>query len=557
MPPKLTEDTFVARASLKHSNLYSYVKGSFTDMKSSIRAICSEHGEFVVSSREHLFGRGTCPKCRKVVNSAARRLSQQEFLQRSISKHGSTYSYDKAVYKGNDESVAIICPTHGIFRQVPHLHWAGAGCVKCARENRKITFKEFEKRAKQIHGDKYKYVESSFTTIDHKLTIICPAHGEFVQRAIGHTNLKRGCRACADQGSRGSKEAMLKVFKSVHGKIYNYSKSIYTTYKEPMEIVCRKHGPFSITPSNHILGSGCPRCATIISRDHQKLIEALESRGTQKEEDFLINDRKALKPLELDLYFPKRHLGVEVNGIYWHAGYDEHSLRRTQTMHGKKHTKALEKGITLLQFTDYEVQTKLPIVLSIIEQNLGATPTRIQARKCTIKRPTKEETKSFLEANHIQGAVGSTIDIGLYYQDELVQLMTFGKSRLNKNYQFELLRLCSKVRTIIAGGSQRIFKHFVDNYLKVGDKLISYCDISRFSGNVYEKLGFTYQRTSAPNYWYTKGKILESRLKFQKHKLKRIVPIFDPAKTERQNMLDNGYRVYFDCGNSVWEYKKQ
>lgn len=72
MPPKLTDEAFIKKASLRHNNTYSYVEGGFLDMKSSVRVVCKEHGEFVVSSREHLFGRGgTCPKCRKIRNSVA------------------------------------------------------------------------------------------------------------------------------------------------------------------------------------------------------------------------------------------------------------------------------------------------------------------------------------------------------------------------------------------------------------------------------------------------------------------------------------------------------
>ena len=50
----------------------------------------------------------------------------------------------------------------------------------------------------------------------------------------------------------------------------------------------------------------------------------------------------------------------------------------------------------------------------------------------------------FLEKNHIQGKVGSSVNIGLYHQDKLVSLMTFGKPRMDKVYEYELLRFCNE-----------------------------------------------------------------------------------------------------------------
>jgi hypothetical protein len=47
--------------------------------------------------------------------------------------------------------------------------------------------------------------------------------------------------------------------------------------------------------------------------------------------------------------------------------------------------------------------------------------------------------------------------------------------------------------------------------------------------------------------------ILESRIKYQKHKLKDVLSIFDGEKTEYENMKNNGFRRIYDCGNMVFE----
>jgi hypothetical protein len=134
--------------------------------------------------------------------------------------------------------------------------------------------------------------------------------------------------------------------------------------------------------------------------------------------------------------------------------------------------------------------------------------------------------------------------------------MTFGKSRYNKKYQYELIRFCNKINTLVTGGASKIFKYFIRNYNP--ESLISYADLRYSKGALYEKLGFTKLKSSTPNYFYFhKNNTLKlmSRVQFQKHKLKDKLDIYDPELTEYQNMLNNGYDRIWDCGNGVYEYK--
>ena len=94
-----------------------------------------------------------------------------------------------------------------------------------------------------------------------------------------------------------------------------------------------------------------------------------------------------------------------------------------------------------------------------------------------------KEANDFLNLYHLQGGLmKQSICLGLYYNNELVELMTFGKPRYNKNYEYELLRLCSHKDYSITGGTQKLFKYFIDNYKP--SSIISYCDIAKFTGDV-------------------------------------------------------------------------
>ena len=88
--------------------------------------------------------------------------------------------------------------------------------------------------------------------------------------------------------------------------------------------------------------------------------------------------------------------------------------------------------------------------------------------------------------------------------------------------------------------------------------MISYANRRFSNGEVYQKLGFSLKGESGVNYFYFKDSLkLESRNKYQKHKLKNILEYYNPNESEHINMFKNGYRRIFDCGNLVFEYKNE
>ena len=71
---------------------------------------------------------------------------------------------------------------------------------------------------------------------------------------------------------------------------------------------------------------------------------------------------------------------------------------------------------------------------------------------------------------------------------------------------------------------------------------------------IYNKLGFKFINTTSPNYHYISKnyKTLFNRMSFQKHKLPKILPNFNPDLSEWENMRLNGYDRIWDCGHSKW-----
>ena len=271
--------------------------------------------------------------------------------------------------------------------------------------------------------------------------------------------------------------------------------------------------------------------------------------------DYKKHARDIIDKLEIDFYLPEYKLGIEVNDIASHnstVGYLG-SDPKPRTYHKNKTLKAIENNIHLITIYEWELldKDKFNIIKNYIKKIVKGSNT-IYARNCIIKEVGISELRSFLDNNHLQGWTKSSINLGLYYNDTLVEVMTFGKSRFNSNFSWELIRLCSLSDYNIIGGASKLFKFFIDTY-KPSD-IISYCDIDKFSGSVYNKLGFEFIEYSEPSYIYTDYKNIIPRYKAQKSKLPKLFNMeFDNNLSESEIMESLGYVKVYNSGNAVYK----
>lgn len=261
---------------------------------------------------------------------------------------------------------------------------------------------------------------------------------------------------------------------------------------------------------------------------------------------YIIKDRTVLNGKELDIYLPEFKLAIEMNGVYWHSEiYLEKGYHRDKTINCR------EKGVSLLHVWEDDWKYKRPIVKSIILNKLNLGSKKIWARKCQIKEVSAKEASRFLEENHIQGSCGSKIKLGLYSESELISLMTFGNRFTNGKKEWELIRFCNKVNWNIVGGASKLFMSFLQ---KFEGEIVSYADISLFSGQLYNKLGFKKVSFSEPNYFWVVDGIRRHRFNFNK---KRLIELgHDANKSESEIMHGLGHYRVFSCGQEKWIYKK-
>ena len=181
----------------------------------------------------------------------------------------------------------------------------------------------------------------------------------------------------------------------------------------------------------------------------------------------------------------------------------------------------------------------------------------LYARNLELKEVSEKECNEFLNLYHFQNTCkGQTICIGLYKDDILVQTMTLGKPRYNKNYELELLRLCSHKDYKIVGGAERLFKYILDKYKP--KSIISYCNVSKFNGDVYIRLGFKLKNISGPSkHWYstkTRQHITDNLLR-QRGFDQLFNTKYGKGTSNEELMLEHGFLPVYDCGQITWVYK--
>lgn len=341
--------------------------------------------------------------------------------------------------------------------------------------------------------------------------------------------------------------------RGVHGDTYQYPNldSLTSIDSSRIKIICKKHGMFEQYTFNHMSGQICPKCSAALgtSKAENQLFEFLQNLTGCAEQ----SNRVVLQGRELDVFVESKNVAVEFDGIYWHSSRSKETDFFHQQRHVEKTEECLEQGIRLFHVFEDEWLNKRLIWESVLTNALRMTPDRIYARLCQVRGISSEDASRFLKDNHLQGSCGSKIKLGLFYQDELVSVMTFGKPRYNKQHDWELLRFCNLVFTNVVGAAGKLFSYFLKNY--EGD-VVSYANRRWSEGDVYEKLGFSLVSKTEPSYYYSKDGELYHRSSFMKHKLPSLLEDFDPELTEVENMYRNGYSRIWDCGQYTYSFRR-
>lgn len=261
---------------------------------------------------------------------------------------------------------------------------------------------------------------------------------------------------------------------------------------------------------------------------------------------------------EIDIFYPDLSIGVEVNGSAFHATVSSTYVDKPKLYHQNKFLLAKERNIHLINIFDVDWENNSEKIKMYLN-SLFNPSMKIYARKCLVKPIEKDLATVFCNQYHLQGSTRlSSINYGLYYKDELISVMCFGKLRMQKQKQdyYELHRYCVKDGISIIGGASKLLKAFEQDYSP--KSILSYSDNDFFLGSVYEKLGFECKGQVTPRYYWCYGDKVLQREQCQLKKLKREYPelYIEASKVSNKEdfiMSHLGFCKVYRSGNTRWE----
>lgn len=405
--------------------------------------------------------------------------------------------------------------------------------------------------------------QKSKKTIREKYGVDYASCSPLIKEKIKNTNIKKYGTSCSllyEPINRKSKKTIREKYGVDHIQHRNLSEYGLQVLNNPelFQSEILTHGVCKMaTLANCNIG-----CIYTYSRKHnvdipkypmsqleQDMAEFLNSNGII----FNVNNRSVISPYELDFYLPDYKIAIEMNGVYWHS-----DKFKNKDYHYNKWKMCNDLGIDL--YSIFEDDWVNPISNTMWKNKIlhlcGKVPhQKIYARNCIIKEVDGRLQNEFLMENHLQGKCNSKYKIGLFYNNELVSLMTFYNTRDNKNRTIDLNRFCSKIGFQIIGGAQKLLKYFIKKYGNDYDTIVSFSDNSYQDGRLYSTLGFSFEYDLAPDYKYVVDGFREHKANYRKDKIKSKFGLSDDyvlSKQERVLMEEQDIFRIYDCGKKKW-----
>lgn len=304
---------------------------------------------------------------------------------------------------------------------------------------------------------------------------------------------------------------------------------------------------------------------TYVSTMEQEVMEFIHTQNAGIR--IVHNDRTILKPKEIDIYLPELNLGIECNPTCSHnssrSSWIPGFYGVPNNYHRDKSIQAADQGVFLFHLFGYEWTHKREIMESIIRNLINCNSRKLYARNCELKYVPYREACAFLDHNHRQGYGSYKYCYGLYYQQELVSVMTFSPPRhtisAKGDSSWELVRFCSKINCKVVGAASRLFQHFIADHPEI-ESIRSFSDVARTRGALYSQLGFEVDHISSPGYVWVNTSTDEAvnRIKAQKRNICKLLkdPNIDLAMSESQIMEEHGFVKVYDSGAAVWRWNR-
>lgn len=347
-------EEFIAAARAVHGDKYDYSKAVYNGNKRKLCVVCPEHGEFWITPNNHISKKVGCSRCTGYYD-----LTIEEFIDEANKRFNNKYDYSKAVWRGFQKKIEIICPEHGSFFQTPMSHLKTMGCGKCSGKYMDQDY--FIEKATRVHKGKYDYSKVVYTGNKDKVCIICPEHGAFWQKPNQHL-MGAGCAICA--GNYLNTELFKQKAARIHDNKYDYSLVEYTGGLKKVKIICPTHGVFEQVASYHLAGNGCPMCnESHIERDVRRFLKHnFIQYESEKTFEWLVYEDKMF----LDFFLPQYGVAIECQGGQHFEAVDlwggEEKYEVVKARDRKKKQLCNEHGIEIIYYSNLGIDFPYPVI---------------------------------------------------------------------------------------------------------------------------------------------------------------------------------------------------
>jgi len=485
MPKKLTYK-YVKEQIEKEG--YKLLSKEYINSKTKLELQCPSGHEYSV--RFSSFQRGRrCPVCAKNNKKLT-----YEYVKEQIEKEG--YKLLSKEYINANTKLELQClEGHEYSVRFNHFH-KGIRCPVCA-ENKKKTYEEVKQ---YIESQGYKLLSKEYINTHTPLLVKCPKNHEYLVR---FSNFQQGNRCSICVGKK--KKTYEEVKQYIESQGYKLLSKEYKNADTKLELQCPKNHIYEATWASFYTGYRCSKCSHRISKAEQEIHDYLKSYFP----DIKQSDREIIKPKELDIVIPSKKIAIEYCGLYWHS--DKY---RDKNYHLDKLQKCNKAGYNLITIFENEYTSKPEVVKYKLLNLLGVSNNIISSTDCKIREIAVSPKNKFLNKYSLRDKDKSDIQLGAFYKNKLVAIMTF-----EHNQFWELSRFCVNTNYTVPNIERRLYGAFIRKYHP--NMIRSYSDKRWLEDKFYTKLGFKEMKTVAP-------KNIE---------------------------LDNKFNL-FNCGYTIWVWRR-
>lgn len=340
-----------------------------------------------------------------------------------------------------------------------------------------------------------------------------PAKNHKVKEKIKKTQLAKHNGKYAFNTDK-QKETMLKKYGS-YGRLGNPKE-----LKKQKEIMLKRYGVN--TPSklpkfeNKIINTLIKKNGTIfntnggvVSTNNKNFANELIKRFNVK-----VEFEHQVENSSFDLYIPNKNLAIELNPTVTHNSTIPFACLRegckqpctkhkgiSNNYHYNRAMLAKKHGIKLIQIYDWDNQEK---IFNMLSQRLLNKTIKLSAHKTILKSIKQKEANAFLNDYHIQGGSrNQKYCYGLYYNNGLLAVATFGLSRFKSKAEYEFIRFAVKKGYTLFGAPDKMFKQFIRDANP--KSVISYIDFNHTTTDTFlPHMGFVETQPTGPREVWTK-----------------------------------------------------